>query len=273
MNEIERTIQRLLEANALREPLLWSAIGALGLPAGSHGLDAGCGIGLQAMLLAETVGPDGHISGIDIAPGLLACGQALVEVADFAGRISFYEGDVAALPFAGDTFDWAWSADCLGYPAGELVWLLAELRRVVKPGGRIILLGWSSQALLPGHPLLEARLNATCSAYLPFLRGRPPELHFLRALRWFREAGLVEARAHTLAGTIQAPLAAEERAGLISLFDMLWGERQAGVTAEDWSAYRRLCLPESVDFILDIPDYVAFFTYSLFEGRVAEKVP
>ena len=43
-------IERALEANALREPVLRSVIQDLRLPAGSHGLDAGCGIGLQAKL-------------------------------------------------------------------------------------------------------------------------------------------------------------------------------------------------------------------------------
>ena len=54
-------IQRLLEANPLREPVLRSAIQALQLLRASHGLDVGCGIGLQALLLAEAVGADGHV--------------------------------------------------------------------------------------------------------------------------------------------------------------------------------------------------------------------
>jgi hypothetical protein len=52
-NEIEQTIRRLLEANALREPLLQSIIQVLRLTPGSQGLDAGCGIGLQTLLLSR----------------------------------------------------------------------------------------------------------------------------------------------------------------------------------------------------------------------------
>jgi len=53
-------IQRSLDANPLREPVLGSVIQSLGLPFGSHGLDAGCGIGLQALLLAEGLSFSSH---------------------------------------------------------------------------------------------------------------------------------------------------------------------------------------------------------------------
>src|SRR3990172_4342426 len=104
-------IQRSLEANPLREPVLRSAIQSLGLPLGSCGLDAGCGIGLQALLLAQAVGPNGHITGMDIVSELLAFGNENVRRAGYSGRIKFCQGDVSGLPFADDGFDWAWSAD------------------------------------------------------------------------------------------------------------------------------------------------------------------
>lgn len=266
--ELTRCIQRALEANPLREPLLRAVVQTLELPAGSRGLDAGCGVGLQAVLLAEAIGPGGQVTGLDLLPDLLFFAVDHVRQAGYSDRITFCTGDVGRLPFAGDSFDWVWSADCIGYPLGELRSLLAELRRVVRPGGDIILLGWSSQQLLPGYPFLEARLNATGSAYLPYIEGKRPELNFLRALRWFREAGLDKVRAETFLGDVQSPANSGERTALASLLEMLWGERQPGVTDEDWQEYQRLCRPESPDFIVDSPDYYAFFTYSLFRGKV-----
>jgi len=47
-----------------------------------------------------------------------------------------------------------------------------------------------------------------------------------------------------------------------------WGQLQ--VTTEDWSMYQRLSQPESPDFILNQPDYYAFYTYALFQARVAK---
>ena len=148
--------------------------------------------------------------------------------------------------------------------------MVRELARVVKPVGLVVLLGWSSQQLLPGYPLLEARLNATASGIAPFVKGKRSELHFLRALGWFREAGFEEATAHTFVGDVHAPLSDDLRSALTSLFQMRWGEPQSELTQEDWAEYQRLCQPESPDFIPNLPDYYAFFTYSMFRGRVVK---
>ena len=269
MTDTSLYIQNLLEAEPLREPLMRSLIRSLELPPGSRGLDAGCGIGLQALLLAEALEPHGQVTGMDILPELLAYGRDHVRKAGYADRVTFCTGDVSRLPYADHSFDWVWSADCIGYPLGDLAPLLPELMRVVRPGGSIILLAWSSQQLLPGYPLLEARLNATCSAYIPYLEGANPERIFLRAAHSFRKAGLEDVQAQTFVGDVHAPLSEGQRLSLISLFNMLWGEPQPGVSTEDWQAYQRLCTPGSAEFILDIPDYYAFFTYSLFRGKVS----
>lgn len=271
MTDANAIIRNLLEANPLREPTLRSIIQSLQLPRASHGLDAGCGIGLQALLLAEALGAAGRVTGLDIMPELLACGKDLATKAGLSDRVTFRTGDVSCIPFEDDRFDWVWSADCIGYPAGELMPVLQELMRVVKPGGSIILLGWSSQQLLPGYPLLEARLNADCSGYIPFFREKRPEDNFMRALTIFRDSGLEEVKAQTFVGEVQGPLSTGERIALTSLFEMLWGAPQPEASAQDLLEYKRLCMPGSPDFILDIPDYYAFFTYSMFRGRVPKR--
>jgi demethylmenaquinone methyltransferase/2-methoxy-6-polyprenyl-1,4-benzoquinol methylase len=268
MTTTNTQLQRLLDANPLREPVLRTAIQALNLPPGSQGLDVGCGIGLQAMLLADAVGDQGRITGVDIAPDLVKFATNLVGKAGYLDLISFRQGDMENLPFEEDRFDWAWSADCIGYPVGEIFPVLKELKRVVCPGGVIALVGWSSQQVLPGYPLLEARLNATCSSYEALLHGKRPEFHFLRSLGRLREAGFDEVTAQTFVGTLQAPLGPLEKAALTSLFKMLWGQPQPGVSPKDRAEYRRLCEPASADFILDGDDYCAFFTCSMFQGRV-----
>jgi demethylmenaquinone methyltransferase/2-methoxy-6-polyprenyl-1,4-benzoquinol methylase len=257
-----------MEANPLREPVLRAAIQALNLPPGSQGLDVGCGIGLQAMLLADAVGDQGRVTGVDIDPDLAKFGASLVGKAGYLDRISFRQGDMKNLPFEEDRFDWAWSADCVGYPVGEIFPVLKELKRVVCPGGVVALIGWSSQQVLPGYQMLEARLNATCSGYELLLHGKRPEQHFLRSLGRLREAGFDEVTAQTFVGTLQAPLGQGEKAALTSLFKMLWGQPQPGVSPKDRAEYRRLCEPASADFILDSDGYVAFFTFSMFRGRV-----
>ena len=270
MPDIGYHVQMLRVSNPLREPVLRAAIQALQLPLGSRGLDAGCGIGLPALLLAEAVGPAGHVTGLDLSPEFLVYAEEIVEQAGLLERISFQEGDVREIPFDDDTFDWAWSVDCVGYAPLEPLPLVKELARVVKPAGSVIILAWSSQVLLPGYPLLEARLNATSSGIAPFVKGKRPELHFLRALGWFRDAGLEEPTARTFAGDAYAPLTDDLRRALIALFEMRWPRVESELTQEDRAEYQRLCLPESPDLIIDHPDYYAFFTYSMFRGRVAK---
>ncbi len=263
-------IQSLEQANPLREPTLRSIITALNLAPGSYGLDIGCGIGQQTLLLAEATAPDGRVTGLDISAELLDYALNKVKSSPLADRISFKEGDFNDIPFPDNTFDWIWSADCVGYPAGDLSSALKEFVRVARPEGRVAILAWTSQQLLPGYPLLEARLNATCSAYAPLLRDKCPESHFTRALRWFAESGITEATARTFVGEVQAPLSTECKAALTSLFEMLWGVTSAEVAESDRLEYQRLCQDGSPDFILDLPEYYAFFTYTLFAGKVSK---
>jgi demethylmenaquinone methyltransferase/2-methoxy-6-polyprenyl-1,4-benzoquinol methylase len=270
MPDEDSYVQMAHEINPLREPVLRSAIQALHLPSGSQGLDAGCGIGLQTLLLAELVGPAGHITGLDLSPELLAHAEDIVKKAGFSDRISFQEGDVKKLPFEDDTFDWAWSADCVGYAPVEPLPLIKELARVVKPGGSVAILAWSNEKILPGHPLLEARLNATSAGIAPFVEGKKPEAHFLRALGWFRDAGLEDPTAQTFVGDVHAPLRHDLRRALQALYKMRWPGVESELNQEDWQEYLRLCRPESPEFILDHPAYYAFFTYSMFHGKVAE---
>lgn len=267
-DDADLQITALEQANPLREPVLKAVIDALQLAPGSHGLDIGCGIGLQTLLLAAAVHSTGHVTGLDISPDLLDYARRRVAASPLADRITFKEGSMYRLPFEDDTFDWAWSADCVAYPGGDNLPVLLEMARVVRPGGRIAVLAWTSQQVLPGYSLLEARLNATWSAYAPWLRDMPPEAHFMRAGGWFPKSGIGNLTCRTFVGEVQAPLPPEIKIALEALFAMLWTKPPDSETQADWLEYERLCRTDSPDFILDLPEYYAFFTYTLFTGRV-----
>ncbi len=264
----EEYIEKQEVTDLLRESTLRSVVRALELPVGSRGLDAGCGIGRQAMLLAEAVGPGGHVTGLDVAPPIVECAKGKAETAGLSERVSFQVGDIYKLPFEADTFDWLWSTDCAGYSVSDPLPLVKELARVVKPGGRMALVFWSSQMLLPGYPLLEARLNTTVPGVAPFHAGWRPGAHYYRALGWFRELGLESPGARAFSGSVFAPLSEAFRIALTALIEMRWDGAEEELSPGDLAEYRRLCEPGSPDFILNLPDYYAFFTYSLFYAGV-----
>jgi ubiquinone/menaquinone biosynthesis C-methylase UbiE len=261
---------KLFLSDSLREPLIRTIINTLNLPKESAGVDIGCGIGSNTLLLAEAVGKFGNIVGIDLSEDLLKYAQKRAEREAVSPQIVFRKGDMNSLLINDNSFDWAWSMDCVGYSPGDSVYLLKEISRIVKPGGSIFILAWSSQQLLPGYPQLEARLNATSTGIAPFVNGQPPATHFLRALGWFEAAGIKEYTAQTFVGNIQAPLNNEKRKALISLFEMRWGTPKSELSEYDYLEFKRLCHPNSPDFILSCPDYYGFFTYTMFHGKLAE---
>jgi len=271
VTDIESYKHSLIVTNPLVEPVVLSAIQTLQLPSGSCGLDAGCGIGLQTLLLARAIGPTGHVTGLDLSPEFLALAREKASESGISEQVSYQEGDVRQIPFDDDSFDWVWSANCVGYAPLEPLPLIKELTRVIKPGGMLAILAWSSEKLLPGYPLLEACLNATTSGIAPFTKGAKPEAHFNRALGWLREAGVQSLTTRTLAGDVHAPLSDDLRNAMIALFQMRWPGVESELSPADLAEYQCLCMPDSPDFIVDHPDYYAFFTYSMFYGKVGIK--
>lgn len=260
----------------LTEPAIRSALSALEIGPGSLGLDVACGNGDHSIWLAEAVSPHGQIAALDICREGLFRARASSARAGLTERLAFLQGDLCCLPFEDQVFDWAWCADSLwpgpkflGFLGMDPLPILKELARVVRPGGIVAVLFWSSQRLLPGHPFLEARLNATRAACYPFQEDWVPKAHILSAPLWLYEAGLKEIRGRTFTADVQAPIHGGTRDDLAACFQMLWGKAAEELADGDRRQFQRLCLQGSPDFIAGRPEYYAFITYTLFSGRVA----
>ncbi|MHB1414931.1 MAG: class I SAM-dependent methyltransferase [Chloroflexota bacterium] len=262
--------ESLLLASRVTQPAIRQAMGDLAVPAGSTGLDIGCGAGQQTMWLAETAGPSGRVVGVDVDPANLAVARGFAADSPIGERLSFVQGELLRLPFRDGSFDWLWCADTLWPVAvvADPAAALRELACIVRVGGTVALAYWSSQHLLPGYPGLEARLNAAFTETVPYLGDLPPHLHFLRALGWLRAAGLERPEARTYVAEVRAPFGPGVRESLAYCLSMLWSHLEGKVSAEDWAVYRRLSDPESEDYLLDDPDYYGFVTYTLFTARV-----
>ena len=261
-------LKSLIDSHPLRESVLKSSVDIVRLSKGSRGLDAGCGAGLQTRMLAQTVGPEGIVVGLDLSPLFLKKAVAIASNTDVSRSLFFTSGNVYRIPFRDNAFDWFWSIDCVGYFIGKNPALLHEIKRVVKPGGFAAILVWSSQQLLPGYPDLEARLNATTAGIAPFAQGEDPTTHPLRLLGPMLRAGLKDPKVRTVAGDAQAPLDEPIKRALIDLFQMRWGSSLHELSAEDRELYNKLCLSDSTERIVDTPDYYACFTYSVFHATI-----
>ncbi|MBV2151534.1 methyltransferase domain-containing protein [Kitasatospora sp. SUK 42] len=134
----------------------------LALPAGSRVLDAGCGAGAVARAMATRFGL--LVSGVDVLDFHLAEARRLSARARLAHRTAFFWGDYHRLPFGDGEFDGAYSMETLVH-SYDPPRALAELHRVLRPGGRLVLLGPMSTAALselpsPARALLEPYLDA-----------------------------------------------------------------------------------------------------------------
>ena len=105
---------------------------------GMRVLDLASGSGDPAITLARTVGPAGHVVATDFNPGMLSVAQANAEAAGIE-NIVFEEADAHALRFDNDSFDRVTSRFGIMY-FGDHIQALREMRRVLKPGGRVVLI-------------------------------------------------------------------------------------------------------------------------------------
>jgi len=123
-------------------------LAALALTRGESVLDAGCGTGLLLEQEALAVGPEGRVEGVDYSEDMLE--QARQRCADLP-QVGFHQGSVETLPYEDASFDALSCTQCLLY-VDELDRALAELYRVLKPGGRIAVLetDWTG-AILNSH--------------------------------------------------------------------------------------------------------------------------
>lgn len=160
-------------------------------------LDVGTGTGDLALALASQ--PGVAVVGVDFVEAMLEVASRKARVGS-AGVVSFAAADALALPFADATFDWVTNGFLLRNVA-DLTAALAEMVRVLRPGGRLLCLEITHPpaALAPFFglyfgrvvPLLGALIAGAPQAYqyLPASLGPLPAADRLAAL--LREAGLV----------------------------------------------------------------------------------
>jgi SAM-dependent methyltransferase len=133
-----------------------------GVVTGTTVLDAGSGLGGPARYLAKTTGC--RVIGVDLSPSYVALATMLTERTGLAGSVTFQAGDLLALPFPAEHFDLVWTQHVAMNIADRSA-LYRELRRVLKPSGRLALhdVLWANGKPEPLFPVpwAESPANST----------------------------------------------------------------------------------------------------------------
>jgi demethylmenaquinone methyltransferase/2-methoxy-6-polyprenyl-1,4-benzoquinol methylase/phosphoethanolamine N-methyltransferase len=130
-----------------------------GIRPGERVLDVGCGPGRLAIVAAAVAGAGGETCGIDPAPEMVELARR--NAARAGAKVRFEVGAIEALPFPADHFDVVLSSLMLHHLSDDLERRgLAEVRRVLEPGGRLVAVDFgATPAEGIGHLLCVLRLR------------------------------------------------------------------------------------------------------------------
>src|ERR1022692_4594788 len=127
-------------------PVLEAGLRMLAPQPGETVLEIGFGTGHALVWLARAVGPSGKVHGIDLSDGMMAVAQSLLRHEGFADRVELRSGDATDLPYPADSMDTVFMSFTLElFDTPEIPAVLAQCRRVLKTGGRIVVVGMSKE--------------------------------------------------------------------------------------------------------------------------------
>jgi ubiquinone/menaquinone biosynthesis C-methylase UbiE len=113
-------------------------------------LEVGSGSGVLCRLMAQHLSPEGYIIGVDISPEIIKLSEGYLNKEDLKNVIGFEVGKANKLDYPNGNFDGAFAARLLLYITNPSE-VINEMIRVVKSGGRIVLMDWDFETLVIDH--------------------------------------------------------------------------------------------------------------------------
>jgi ubiquinone/menaquinone biosynthesis C-methylase UbiE len=143
-NKISRFYDALSDRS--EAPVRKAGLDLLKPRAGERILEIGFGTGHALAVLAKAVGPGGRIFGLDLSDEMVRLGKKYLAEAGLLERAQLRCGDAAQLPHAGNTMDAVFMSFTLElFDTPEIQKVLSECKRVLKTGGRIVVVGMSKE--------------------------------------------------------------------------------------------------------------------------------
>jgi ubiquinone/menaquinone biosynthesis C-methylase UbiE len=135
-----------LLADRSEAPVRRAGLDLLKVRAGEKVLEIGFGTGHSLVRLATAVGPHGQVLGLDLSDKMLVVARANLAKAGLSARVRLRRGDAADLPYADGSLDAVFMSFTLElFDTPEIPEVLSECRRVLRPGGRIVVIGMSKE--------------------------------------------------------------------------------------------------------------------------------
>jgi ubiquinone/menaquinone biosynthesis C-methylase UbiE len=157
------------------EPWVRRLVDVAALQPAEHILDVACGTGFVARLAAQRLGANGRVVGIDLNAKMIEAARAASD-RDASTTIEWRVGDAAALPFEDGAFDAILCQQGLQF-FPDRVQALREMRRVLRPGGRLAFTVWSAIGDTPYAAAFAAALARHVSPEAGSMARAPHALH------------------------------------------------------------------------------------------------
>jgi len=157
-------------------------------------LDVACGTGVVSRAAAVVAGTGGSVAGVDLGEPTVAIARSY-PAEENAAPIDYAQADATVLPFDAEDFDVVLSQQGLQFFPDRAA-ALAEMRRVLKPGGRVAVATWKD--IEPPFSTIADALGRHVSSeaaqmmHSPFTLGDGATLAGLMSDAGFREVGVID---------------------------------------------------------------------------------